>query len=72
MKAKICQSRKNMHSVMNHTGFGSLVIVHRGVQIFVPNSFMFSDGKLKAYAIKYVNLEIEKINTFMEENKNIC
>lgn len=56
---------------MNHGGFGSLKVIHRGVDIKIPKDFLFNDGRLKGYAIKYINRQIEKINAQLDR-KEIC
>lgn len=53
---KICQSRKSTHSIMNNGGtFGHMIIRRGEFAITVPNSFLFSDGRMKKYAIQQIN-----------------
>ena len=49
------KSRKSMHSVMNHGGFGELVIIRRGISLVVPKSFINLDGSLKKAGITAIN-----------------
>ena len=49
------KSKKSMHSVMNHGGFGELVITRRGISLVVPKSFMNLDGSLKKAGITAIN-----------------
>lgn len=68
---KICQSRKSTHTIMSHGGFGKLKVIHRGVEIKIPETFMFNDGRLKSYAVKWINKEVQKINEFLDR-KDAC
>lgn len=49
------KSRKSVHSIMNHGGFGELVITRRGISLVVPKSFMNLDGSLKKAGITAIN-----------------
>lgn len=49
------KSRKSMYSVMNHIGFGELVITRRGISLVVPKSFINLDGSLKKAGITAIN-----------------
>lgn len=55
------KSRKNMHSVMNHGGFGELVITRRGISLVVPKSFMNLDGSLKKAGITAINKKFAEL-----------
>lgn len=55
------KSRKNMHSVMNHVGFGELVITRRGISLVVPKSFINLDGSLKKAGIIAINKKFAKL-----------
>lgn len=67
------KSRKNMHSVMNHGGFGELVITRRGISLVVPKSFMNLDGSLKKAGITAINKKfaelIKQANNTEEERQ---
>lgn len=67
------KSRKNMHSVMNHGGFGELVITRRGISLVVPKSFMNLDGSLKKAGITAINKKfaelIKQTNNTEEERQ---
>ena len=49
------KSRKSVHSIMNHGGFGELVITRRGISLVVPKSFINLDGSLKKAGITAIN-----------------
>lgn len=55
------KSRKNMHSVMNHGGFGELVITRRGISLVVPKSFINLDGSLKKAGITAINKKFAEL-----------
>ena len=55
------KSRKNMHSVMNHIGFGELVITRRGISLVVPKSFMNLDGSIKKAGITAINKKFAEL-----------
>lgn len=68
MKAKVCQSRKSMHTVMSNGGKAqNLTIIRNGVKIQVPEEWLFSDGRIKKYALKQINLLVAKQLLLMEE-----
>lgn len=56
MKSKICKSRKNTNSIMNHRGYGGILLHREGVDMFIPQRCITSKGKIKKYAL----LEFEK------------
>ena len=49
------KNRKSVHSIMNHGGFGELVITRRGISLVVPKSFINLDGSLKKAGITAIN-----------------
>ena len=55
------KSRKSMYSVMNHIGFGELVITRRGISLVVPKSFMNLDGSLKKAGITAINKKFAEL-----------
>lgn len=55
MRAKISASRKNMANVMEGARFGELTIKRHGIELQVPKEWLFSDGRIKKYAIKLVD-----------------
>ena len=55
------KSRKSMYSVMNHIGFGELVITRRGISLVVPMSFMNLDGSLKKAGITAINKKFAEL-----------
>ena len=55
------KSKKSMHSVMNHGGFGELVITRRGISLVVPKSFMNLDGSLKKAGITAINKKFAEL-----------
>ena len=55
------KSRKNMHSVMNHVGFGELVITRRGISLVVPKSFINLDGSIKKEGITAINKKFAEL-----------
>lgn len=59
---KVCQSRKSTHSIMGNGGKFSHMVIRRGnFAITVPDSYLFSDGSLKKYAIKTINRIFNKL-----------
>ena len=50
-----------MHSVMNHGGFGELVIIRRGISLIVPQSFINLDGSLKKAGIIAINKKFAEL-----------
>ena len=67
------KSRKSVHSIMNHGGFGELVITRRGISLVVPKSFMNLDGSLKKAGITAINKKfaelIKQANNTEEERQ---
>ena len=61
------KSRKSVHSIMNHGGFGELVITRRGISLVVPKSFMNLDGSLKKAGITAIN---KKFAELLKQAKN--
>lgn len=55
------KSRKSMYSVMNHGGFGELVITRRGISLVVPKSFMNLNGSLKKAGITAINKKFAEL-----------
>ena len=55
------KSKKSMHSVMNHGGFGELVITRRGISLVVPKSFINLDGSLKKAGITAINKKFAEL-----------
>ena len=55
------KSRKSVHSIMNHGGFGELVITRRGISLVVPKSFMNLDGSLKKAGITAINKKFAEL-----------
>lgn len=47
---KINESRKSTHSIMGHQGFGGVLLKQNDVELYIPNEFLFKNGKLKKYA----------------------
>lgn len=70
MKVKVCQSRKSTHSIMSHIGFGKLTIIKHGVTIEVPPEYLFEDGRIKKYAQKLIDKEINL--RLIESEKEAC
>ena len=62
------KSRKSVHSIMNHGGFGELVITRRGISLVVPKSFMNLDGSLKKAGIIAINKKFADL--FKQANNN--
>lgn len=63
---KINESRKSTHSVMNNSGFGGVLFKDGNSEIFIPQQFIFKNGKLKKYAKKLIadaqlNVEHRKV-----------
>lgn len=71
MRAKVCQSRKSKHSIMNHSGFGRLTVTKHGVTIEVPKEYLFEDGRIKKYAMKLIDKQINSI-ILAELHKEVC
>ena len=65
---KVCKSRKSTHSIMAHEGFGMLTIRRGATVILVPEEWLFSDGRIKKYAIAKVNAMFEKAEAFNNAN----
>ena len=67
------KSRKSVHSIMNHGGFGELVITRRGISLVVPKSFINLDGSLKKAGITAINKRfaelIKQANNTEEERQ---
>ena len=67
------KSRKSVHSIMNHGGFGELVITRRGISLVVPKSFMNLDGSLKKAGITAINKKFadlfKQANNITEERQ---
>ena len=67
------KSRKSVHSIMNHGGFGELVITRRGISLVVPKSFINLDGSLKKAGITAINQKfaelIKQANNTEEERQ---
>ena len=61
------KSRKSVHSIMNHGGFGELVITRRGISLVVPKSFINLDGSLKKAGITAIN---KKFAELIKQTKN--
>lgn len=55
------KSRKSVHSIMNHGGFGELVITRRGISLVVPKSFINLDGSLKKAGITAINKKFAEL-----------
>ena len=55
------KSRKSVHSIMNHGGFGELVITRRGISLVVPKSFMNLNGSLKKAGITAINKKFAEL-----------
>lgn len=70
MRAKVCQSRKSKHSIMNHGGFGKLTVTRHGVTVEVPAEYLFEDGRIKKYAIVLIDKQIERELQLLE--KEVC
>ena len=67
------KSRKSVHSIMNHGGFGELVITRRGISLVVPKSFINLDGSLNKAGITAINKKfaelIKQANNTEEERQ---
>ena len=67
------KSRKDMHSVMAHGGFGELVITRRGISLVVPKSFINLDGSIKKAGITAINKKFadlfKQANNITEERQ---
>lgn len=70
MRAKVCQSRKSRHSIMNHSGFGNLTITKHGVTVNVPRSYLFNDGRIKKSGLKLIDKTIAKY--LAQQEKEVC
>lgn len=70
MRAKVCQSRKSRHSIMNHSGFGDLAITKHGVTVSVPRSYLFNDGRIKKSGLKLIDKTIAKY--LAQQEKEVC
>ena len=64
------KSRKSVHSIMNHGGFGELVITRRGISLVVPKSFMNLDGSLKKAGIIAINKKFAELLNKQTNDKN--
>jgi len=64
--SKVCRSRKSTHSIMAHEGFGLLTIRRGATIIHVPEEWLFSDGRIKKYALAKVNAMFAKAEAFNE------
>ena len=64
------KSRKSMYSVMNHRGFGELVIIRRGISLIVPQSFINLDGSLKKAGIIAINKKFAELLNKQTNDKN--
>ena len=64
------KSRKSMYSVMNHRGFGELVIIRRGISLIVPQSFINLDGSLKKAGIIAINKKFAELFNKQTNDKN--
>ena len=62
------KSKKSMYSVMNHGGFGELVITRRGISLVVPKSFINLDGSIKKAGIIAINKKFAIL--FKQANNN--
>lgn len=60
MKNKICKSRKSTYSVMNHTGYGGIILHKDGATMFIPQKYITSKGKIKKYALLEFEKQIKK------------
>ena len=67
------KSRKSVHSIMNHGGFGELVITRRGISLVVPKSFINLDGSIKKAGITAINKKfaelLKQVNNTEEERQ---
>lgn len=66
-RARVCPSRKNMHSVMNNSGFGILTIIANGTTILIPDEWLCNDGRIKKCAVDQINMLILKANLKSKE-----
>lgn len=64
MRAKVCQSRKSTHSIMNNEGFGMLFITRNNVTVAVPEDWLFADGTIKKYAKAKIESMFKKAEIF--------
>lgn len=48
---KINQSRKSVESIMANQRFGGVLIKEGDISMYVPEDWIFADGRLKGYAI---------------------
>lgn len=55
MRARVCASRKNMANVMEGAGFGDLIIERHGIKLNIPKEWLYSDGRMKKYAVELVD-----------------
>lgn len=50
---KVCRGRKNMYSVMNHSGiWGELVYQKGGFTFIIPQMYINKDGSIKRSLVK--------------------
>ena len=49
---KVKGSKKSVESIMANQHFGGVLIKKDGIEMYVPETWIYSDGRLKKYAIK--------------------
>lgn len=48
---KISKSRKSVQSIMCNPHFGGVLIKEGDIEMYVPEGWILSDGRLKGYAV---------------------
>lgn len=61
-RARVGQSRKSTVSIMAHQGYGAVTVIRKGIEFTLPESALFSDGRIKKYALA----EIERYFNHVE------
>lgn len=68
----ICQSRKNMFSVMSHSGFGTMTIYKNEIKVTIPADLLTKKGKVKCSVVKLINELTNKNVKVLEAKGVIC
>lgn len=55
MSQRISKSRKSTHSIMEHSGFGSVTLIKSGLKFVVPQSCLDSIGNVRRGVANFIN-----------------
>ena len=59
---KVSASRKSTVSVMSNPHFGGVTLMKGKVSMFVPKEWLFSDGRIKKFALEKWNKLLKEHN----------